>query len=397
MTKMILRLLKSIFKNGNFTIIDSSGKAHAYGDGTGEEIVIKIHNNSFYRKLISGPLMALGEGYMYEHFTIEKGDIKKLLELALLNQDNVRNFPTMRFIAVISRYRKLLLPHNLISASTKNVAHHYDISNEFFALFLDQDMQYSCAYFKDGNDNLEQAQIDKKDHIIKKLLLKPGMKVIDVGCGWGGMAISIAKAADVEVIGITLSKEQAALANQRAKDEGLQDRVKFIQQDYRETEGKFDRVVSVGIIEHVGLSNYDKYYSKLNDLLTDDGVALIHCIGAKKSLKAKNPWVEKYIFPGGYIPSLSEILPVIEQNKFWITDTEILRIHYAETLKHWMLRCEENKDKIIAMYDETFYRMWKFYLVGCEMGFRHDALMVMQTQLAKKIDTVPITRDYLYS
>jgi cyclopropane-fatty-acyl-phospholipid synthase len=287
---------------------------------------------------------------------------------------------------------------NPAKVSRQNVAHHYDLSGELYDLFLDEDRQYSCGYFPTADTSLEEAQAAKKHHIVNKLLLKSGMHVLDIGCGWGGMAMSIAKQVDgVKVLGVTLSTEQLAVAQRRAKEAGLSDRVKFELLDYRAIEGQFDRIVSVGMFEHVGVPHYQAFFDKVRALLKDDGVALIHAIGRNERPGITSPFIRKYIFPGGYIPALSEVVPRVEKARLWMTDIEILRLHYAETTKHWRLRFLENWDKAEAIYDARFCRMWEFYLAVSEMSFRYDTLMVWQIQLSKKLETVPLTRNYLYS
>jgi cyclopropane-fatty-acyl-phospholipid synthase len=288
-----------------------------------------------------------------------------------------------------------LQQYNPIGRAQEHVAHHYDLSDDLYDLFLDEDRQYSCAYFANDNVTLEQAQHDKKRHIAAKLLLEPGMRVLDIGCGWGGMALYLAKEANVEVVGLTLSKEQHKVATERAKKAGLEDKVTFHLRDYREEAGSYDRIVSVGMFEHVGVHHFNEFFNKVKALLTPKGVALLHSIGRMDGPGVTNPWLRKYIFPGGYAPALSEVLPVVEKSGLWATDIEILRLHYAETLKHWHQRFQENRDKIKKLYDERFCRMWEFYLIGAEMDFRYLNTMVFQMQLAKDIEAVPLTRDYM--
>lgn len=279
--------------------------------------------------------------------------------------------------------------------SKRNVAHHYDLSGRLYDLFLDADRQYSCAYFTDRNNSLEQAQLDKKAHIAAKLDLRPGQRVLDIGCGWGGMALYLNRVAGVDVTGITLSEEQLKVARRRAEEAGVADRVRFELIDYRAMEGPFDRIVSVGMFEHVGRPYYRAFFNKVRDLLAPDGVALIHTIGRADGPGATDAWTAKYIFPGGYVPALSEVMPAIERAGLWTTDVEILRLHYAYTLEHWYARTRAAHDEIIKLYDERFYRMWLFYLAGCICAFRHDGHVNFQIQLAKRRDTLPLTRDYM--
>ncbi len=274
--------------------------------------------------------------------------------------------------------------------------HHYDLSDALFRCFLDSDLQYSCAYFRDPKMSLDGAQTAKKQHIIGKLLLGGGQRVLDIGCGWGGLAISIAQSEAVSTTAITLSKEQLGIAKRRARDAGVDHRILFEPKDYREIEGPFDRVVSVGMFEHVGRPNYETFFKRIAHLLTDDGVALIHSIGRMDGPGLTPAWTRKYIFPGGYIPALSEVLAAVERAGLWVTDIEILRLHYAETLRAWRHEFLNKVDVLRGTYDDRFFRMWEFYLAGSEMAFRYDGLMVFQLQLAKRVDTVPLTRDYMF-
>jgi cyclopropane-fatty-acyl-phospholipid synthase len=290
-----------------------------------------------------------------------------------------------------------LWQRNSITRSRRNIAFHYDISNDLYKLFLDKDMQYSCAYFRSPSDTLEQAQINKKNHIIAKLRLEPGMKVLDIGSGWGGLAIEMAKQKGVFVTGVTLSTQQFELATQRAKDAGVADRVTFKLLDYRKLEGPFDRIVSVGMFEHVGMPHYNEFFRQVYKLLGEDGIALLHSIGYAKPSLATNPWLERYMFPNGYLPSLGETIPYIEKAGFWISDAETLRLHYGYTLREWKNRFRNHREQIVSMYDETFFRMFDLYLSGCEMAMLHGDSLAWQIQFAKKAGVVPITRDYIYA
>jgi cyclopropane-fatty-acyl-phospholipid synthase len=295
----------------------------------------------------------------------------------------------------VRRWAGRLLQHNSHRRSRRNVAHHYDLSGQLYDLFLDADKQYSCAFYELPGDSLETAQLNKKRRIAAKLDLKPGQRVLDVGSGWGGLSLHLAQTADIDVTGVTLSEEQLKIANARARDSGLSERVRFNLQDYRDVSGPFDRVVSVGMFEHVGVGHFDQFFRKLSSLLTDEGVALIHSIGRSDGPGATNPWIAKYIFPGSYTPALSEVLPAVERAGLYVTDIEILRLHYASTLADWRRRFVANWDRAKELYDERFCRMWEFYLAGCEMGFRHQGLMVFQLQVAKRVDALPLTRDYM--
>jgi cyclopropane-fatty-acyl-phospholipid synthase len=294
-----------------------------------------------------------------------------------------------------SRLVRRLHQYNPVARSQKNVAHHYDLSSELYALFLDSDRQYSCAYFRDPGDDIETAQRAKLRHIAAKLRLRPGLKVLDIGSGWGGLALYLAETYGVDVTGLTLSAEQHKLATQRAAAAGLSDRVRFLMRDYREADGLYDRIVSVGMFEHVGVNQYGAFFDRVHRLLNPDGVALLHTIGRSDGPGATHPWVRKYIFPGGYSPALSEIVPVVERAQLWLTDVEVLRLHYAETLRLWRQRFLANRERVRALYDERFCRMWELYLVGAEIGFRRQGLVNFQIQIAKAVDAVPLTRDYM--
>jgi cyclopropane-fatty-acyl-phospholipid synthase len=302
----------------------------------------------------------------------------------------------MRLGRATARMMRRIYQLNPVWRARRNVAHHYDLSDQLYELFLDDDRQYSCAYFRTPENDLETAQHDKKRHIAAKLLLRPGQKVLDIGSGWGGLAIYLAAESGVEVTGLTLSEEQLKASQRRAAAAGLADRVRFYLRDYREETGQYDRIVSVGMFEHVGVNHYPAFFAKLKGLLAPDGVALLHSIGRMEGPGMTNTWLRKYIFPGGYSPALSEVVPVAERAHLWITDIEVLRLHYAETLRQWRNRFEQNRDRIRALYDERFCRMWEVYLVGSEVAFRRAGHLVFQMQLAKSLDTVPLTRDYMF-
>jgi cyclopropane-fatty-acyl-phospholipid synthase len=303
----------------------------------------------------------------------------------------------MRAGDIVGRWLRLFRQYNPLWKSRQNVAHHYDLSDTLYNLFLDTDRQYSCAYFNDPGDPLEEAQANKKRHLASKLRLERGQKVLDIGSGWGGLALYLAQEADVEVTGITLSVEQLRVAERRAQAMGLSDRVKFELIDYRELIGRrFDRIVSVGMFEHVGVVQYPAFFRKVKELLTDNGIALVHSIGRADGPGFTNPWMRKYIFPGGYSPAISEVVPVVEKTGLWITDIEVLRLHYAETLKNWRARFLAHRDRVKAIYDERFCRMWEFYLAGSEVAFRYQGHINFQMQIAQRVDSVPLTRDYMF-
>ena len=390
---LLKRFLKSFIRVGTLTVVDANGHAHlAAGALPGPTVTIRISDPRYYAKIARNPGLHVGEAYMDGALTVERGDIYDFLELA---GRNLEAQPRRRWFAALGGVVRLLTQSNPLDRSRSNVAHHYDLSATLFENFLDADRQYSCAYFSSPDQSIDEAQLAKKHHIAAKLLLRPGMRVLDIGCGWGGMALELARRYDVRVHGITLSTEQLEIARQRARAAGLADRVQFTLTDYRELDGVYDRIVSVGMFEHVGAPQYETFFAKVRDLLAPKGVALLHSIGRADGPGITNPWIRKYIFPGGYSPALSQVLPAVEQAGLWTTDVEILRIHYAETLRHWRKRFLENWDNLKDVYDERFKRMWDFYLAACEMSFRHDGLMVFQIQMSREIDAVPVTRDYM--
>lgn len=389
-TGALLKLLTSVIKTGNLNFLDSrSGLITRFGDGTGPEIVIGV-TTAGINQIAANPDLGLGEAYMDGSLDIIHGDLCKFFELIFSNEAVVK-LSRANFGKLTARLKRRMRQMNRRNASKRNVEHHYDLSNNLYRQFLDSDLQYSCAYFSSPEFTLEEAQFAKKQHIIGKLLIEPGHHVLDIGCGWGGMALEIAKCQNVSVTGVTLSAEQLKVASDRAF--GRQ--VNFALTDYRDVKGPFDRIVSVGMFEHVGVPNYDEFFATIARLLHDDGVALIHSIGRKDGPDITSDWIEKYIFPGGYIPALSEVLPSIERAGLWITDIEILRLHYAETLMHWRARFAQNRGEIREVYDERFCRMWEYYLAISENAFRMQGHMNFQIQLAKNVGTVPLTRDYI--
>lgn len=398
MWKMMLgRMLRSMVRNGRLIVEMHDGTVNEYGDGTGDPVRVRLHDAKTERALALNPELALGEVYMSGALSTSDDDIDALLTLVTQNIEALQDLKWHRSLSRVRAVARGLSQLNFLSRSRRNVAHHYDLSGELYDLFLDSDRQYSCAYFKTPSDTLEQAQSQKKEHIARKLLLKPDMRVLDIGCGWGGLALHLARHHDVNVLGITLSEEQYDLACRRAAAEGLSDRVEFRLCDYRKLDEQFDRIVSVGMFEHVGLLHYDSFFRVLHDSLSPDGVAVLHTIGWAGAPIGSNPWIAKYIFPGGYIPSLSEAVASIERAGLWTSDVEFWRLHYAYTLQHWHERFEVNQDAVRALYDEEFVRMWRFYLCSCKQSFRNSRQGVFQFQLSRKIDAVPVTRDYLYS
>lgn len=359
-------------------------------------MVLHLHDRYALWQLCLDPDLKLGELYMDGRLTVENNDIRGLLDILMRN---AARYGLRGWRKVLDRSRRVLrswMQFNTLSASKAHVAHHYDLSSELYELFLDTDRQYSCAYFRTPNLTLEEAQRAKKQHIAAKLnLRRPGLSVLDVGCGWGGLALDLASNNDVKVRGVTLSEQQLAVARARAQQTGLAERVQFDLCDYRQVSGRFDRIVSVGMFEHVGIDYYDTYFSKVRELLADDGTMLLHTIGRSEGPSSTNAWIAKYIFPGGYAPSLSEILQAIERSGLIVTDIEVLREHYALTLQEWQKRFQANRAKAAELYDERFCRMWEFYLAGAEMAFRYEGEVVFQIQLAKKKISLPITRDYM--
>ena len=394
--RILDRLLRSLIRDGNLTVQMPSGARQSYGNGSGPAVTVTLHDPALPGRLVRGPDMALGEAYMDQTLTVENDDLAGFLALLLRNAADGRagwwRYP-------LERAQRLLRLAQQITPAPRaraNVAHHYDLSGGLYDLFLDPDRQYSCGYFKTPDDTLEQAQAQKKAHIAAKLRLAPGMRVLDIGCGWGGMALSLARDHGVRVLGITLSLEQHRIATARAAEAGLGDQVEFRLTDYRAVTGKFDRIVSVGMFEHVGVPQYRTYFRQVRDLLAPDGVALIHTIGRTTPPGITSPWITRYIFPGGYCPALSEVMPAVQSSGLWTTDIEVWRLHYAETLRHWRKRFEANIDRAAALYDDRFCRMWRYYLTASEMTFRHYGQCVFQIQLAHRQDAVPLTRDYLY-
>ncbi|MDQ0472384.1 cyclopropane-fatty-acyl-phospholipid synthase [Labrys wisconsinensis] len=390
------RFLKSLIRTGTLSITYADGTTGCYGAGE-PHVALRIHDKATQWRLVFHPELAVGEAFMDGRITVESGgDVFDMLAVFMRNLGwSSEQGPLGAITAKLRWLLRRLQQYNPAGTSRQNVAHHYDLKDELFDLFLDQDRQYSCAYFPDLDTELDEAQAQKKRHIAAKLLLKPGVKVLDIGSGWGGLGLYISQVSRADVTGITLSQEQHRVSNQRAQGAGIADRVRFEMRDYRQESRRYDRVVSVGMFEHVGVNHYDAYFRKVAELLTDDGVALIHSIGRSDGPGATNPWIRKYIFPGGYSPALSEVLPAIERAGLVVTDVEILRLHYAETLKHWRQRFNQNRDRIRALYDERFCRMWDFYLAASEGAFRWGGHMVFQVQVAKAVETVPMTRDYI--
>ena len=393
----LISFLNNLFKQDGFELIDSNSKKYVIGNPTKDKpIVIRFLDQKLMQKLLINPDLYFGEAYMNGSLVIENGTLTDFLDLAFKNigRGNINSYGAV--IKKIKGKFGYLTNLNKIIKSKENVAHHYDISEKLYDLFLDKNRQYSCAYFKNDSDTLEQAQSNKIHHIIKKLNIQPNQKVLDVGSGWGTLALAIAKETNASVTGITLSENQFEYSQNKAKEMNLSNQVDFKLIDYRQLNEKFDRIVSVGMFEHVGRNFYRTYFNKVFQLLNEKGIALIHTIGSSMPPRDPQPWIQKYIFPGGYTPSLSEISKPIEKSGLIVSDIEVLRMHYAHTLRNWKERFLSKKDTVLDMFDEKFFRMWEFYLASCEMAFKWGDQVVFQLQLAKDNSSVPNTRDYIY-
>jgi cyclopropane-fatty-acyl-phospholipid synthase len=388
-------MLKSFVRVGTLKVIDAEGKTHVFAGMPGPQVTMRLTDPSLYRKLFLNPELHAGEAYMDGRLSFENSTLRDFLTLFSTNRLSLGSYPLQKVVRRLSRGLKRFQQANPIGKAQQNVAHHYDIGNDFYALFLDKGMQYSCGYFLDDGESLEEAQQNKLRLLAAKLNLKPGLRILDIGSGWGELALYLARMADVDVTGVTLSTEQCALANEKAAKAGLASRVRFKLLDYRKVEDKFDRLVSVGMFEHVGVQHYGEFFTRVSALMKDDSVMLLHSIGHMSPPGTASPWLRKYIFPGAYSPALSEVFTAVEQSSLWVTDLEFLRLHYAKTLAHWDQRFQANRAKVAAMYDERFCRMWEFYLVSAEMMFRTGSQLVFHMQLAKKRDAAPLIRDYI--
>lgn len=389
-------LLKGIIRVGALEVVDADGKTHIYTGDPGPEVAVRLHRRSLHAKLFFNPCLYLGEAYMDGSLTIEKGSLPDFLEMVARNLALVESVPLYSAYDRLSCMLRTWQQYNPISRARSNVASHYDLSNRLYSLFLDRDMQYSCAYYNNPGDDLETAQSNKQRHLAAKLLLEPGQRVLDIGSGWGGLAIYLAKTGGGRVTGLTLSEEQLKTARWRAAEAGLDGKVDFHLRDYRQESGRFERIVSVGMFEHVGINYYREFFARVKELLTDDGLCVLHSIGRMGGPSSTCAWLRKYIFPGGYSPALSEVLPAIEDNGLWVNDIEILRLHYARTLNAWQRRFQANRDEISRLFDERFCRMWEFYLALSESAFLYGDHFVFQIQLSKRRGVVPLTRDYMY-
>jgi cyclopropane-fatty-acyl-phospholipid synthase len=393
MGRLLRQFLSQFIRRGSMTVTTAKGSRFTVGDGSGEPVAVRFVTADAERRILVNPELGLGEAYMDGEFVVERGTIADALAILLDQPDLLPQWAKpwwqLRYLA---RHLKQFNPP---ARSRRNVAHHYDLDARLYSLFLDADKQYSCAYFETPKSTLDDAQLAKKRHVAAKLLLKGGERVLDIGSGWGGLGLYLAETARADVTGITLSTEQLQMANARAAEKGLTGSAKFVLQDYRDIAGPFDRIVSVGMLEHVGARFYDTYFQRCAELLGKDGVMLLHSIGRSQGPDSTNPWIAKYIFPGGYIPALSEVLPAIERAGLLVCDIEILRLHYAETLKAWRERFMARREEAVQLYDERFALMWEFYLAASEMTFRKQDMMNFQIQLTRRQGVVPMTRDYI--
>ncbi|MEX0842286.1 MAG: cyclopropane-fatty-acyl-phospholipid synthase family protein [Xanthobacteraceae bacterium] len=386
-------VLKRFIRLGRLRVITASGRIFDFGDGTGRPATVRFTCRAAQRGVFFDPELKFGEAFMDGTVVVEEGTIADVL--GIVGQNDAIAPRWGRPLWLLRYLNRRWQQFNGRHRARRNVAHHYDLDGRLYSLFLDADRQYSCAYFENPEQSLDDAQLAKKRHLAAKLLVTQGQHVLDIGCGWGGLALYLGEFCGARVTGITLSKEQLALAQRRAVEKNLSRSVDFRLEDYRDMGGKFDRIVSVGMFEHVGVNFYEAFFRHCAELLADDGILLLHSIGRSEGPGITNPWIAKYIFPGGYIPALSEVLPSVERAGLLVTDIEILRLHYAETLKAWRERFLAHREDAGRLYDPRFARMWEFYLACAEMSFRQHAMMVFQLQLTKRQDVVPITRDYI--
>jgi cyclopropane-fatty-acyl-phospholipid synthase len=393
MNRLLRSLLSQFIRRGSITFTTADGTKFSCGDGSGMMVAVRLMSHRAERRLLRNPELTLGEIYMDGDFVVEQGTIADVLAIVTDQPAVLPDWAKPQWwLRYLLRHLRQFNPRD---RSRTNVAHHYDLDGRLYALFLDADKQYSCAYFDTADASLDDAQLAKKRHLAAKLRLRPDDRVLDIGCGWGGLGLYLAETAGADVTGVTLSNEQLQVANARAAEKNLAGSARFLLQDYRDIPGPFDRIVSVGMFEHVGVGFYDAYFRRCAELLTDDGVMVLHSIGRSEGPDSTNPWIAKYIFPGGYIPALSEVLAAVERAGLLVCDIEILRLHYAETLKAWRERFMARREEAVQLYDERFARMWEFYLALSEMAFRKNNMMNFQIQLTKRQGMVPITRDYI--
>jgi cyclopropane-fatty-acyl-phospholipid synthase len=389
------KVLSELVVSGDLTVTDWMGMTRRYGDGTGNPVHISFASSATARSIAMYPDLKLGEAYMDGTMRLERGTIYDLLALATKNMWRSKSITLHSLTAGIRKILRRVHQHNPVGKAKHNIARHYDLSGRLYDLFLDVDRQYSCAYFETPNSTLEDAQLAKKRHLAAKLQIKPGMKVLDIGSGWGGLGLYLAEVCGAEVTGVTLSEEQHKLSNERAQQRSLSSRAHFLLKDYRLLDQQFDRIVSVGMFEHVGIGHYSEFFANCQQLLKPDGAMVLHSINRSDGPGVTSAWIHKYIFPGGYVPALSEVLPHLERSGLYVTDIEILRLHYAETLRHWARRFAGNREKAKAIYDERFCRMWEFYLAASECAFRFGGMNNFQIQFCKQQGVLPLTRDYV--
>lgn len=387
--------LERMIRVGKLEVIDAHGNYHVFSGTPGCEATVRLYDSALHRKLFFNPDLHVGEAYMNGTLIVEKGTLSDFLEILVTNLGAAQTYPMYSACEWFSRMLRGWQQYNPVGRSRSNAAHHYDLPDQLYDQFLDHDRQYSCAYFLSPDDDLDTAQANKQRHLAAKLLLEPGVSVLDIGSGWGGLALYLARVGGGQVTGLTLSDKQVKMANRRAAEAGLSDRVRFYLRDYREETGTYDRIVSVGMFEHVGINHYREFFSTVRNLLAEDGLCVLHSIGRMAGPSTTCAWLRRYIFPGGYSPSLSEVLPAIEGSGLWIADIEVLRLHYAETLRAWQHRFQENRARIAELFDERFCRKWEFYLALSEAAFRHGDHFVFQIQLSKRRDAAPLTRDYI--
>jgi len=393
MDRLLHYFLQQFIRRGAMTFTTASGAKFRCGDGTGDPVAVRFLSRDAERRLLVNPELALGEAYMEGSFVVENGSIVDALAILMDQPDILPRWARLQWwLRYLGRHVRQFNPP---SRAKNNVARHYDLDGRLYSLFLDADKQYSCAYFETPDESLDDAQLAKKRHLAAKLLVRRGDRILDIGSGWGGLGLYLAEMMEATITGITLSTEQLQVSNARAAERNLSRKAKFFLEDYRDVTGPFDRIVSVGMFEHVGVDFYETYFRRCAELLTDDGVMLLHSIGRSEGPDVTNPWIAKYIFPGGYIPALSEVTPAIERAGLLVCDVEILRLHYAETLKAWRERFMARRDEAVQLYDERFARMWEFYLACSEMAFRKQNLMNIQVQLTRRQGVVPMTRDYI--
>jgi cyclopropane-fatty-acyl-phospholipid synthase len=393
MDRLLRYFLGQYIRRRALTVTTASGATFTCGDGCGQPVWVRFLTTAAERRVLLDPELSLGEAYMDGTFVVENGSIADALAVLMDQPEMLPGWAKPQWLV---RYLgRHIWQFNPRSRSKRNVAHHYDLDGRLYSLFLDADKQYSCAYFESPDTTLDDAQLAKKRHLAAKLVVRPGQRVLDIGSGWGGLGLYLAEMTGADVTGVTLSTEQLQVANARAAEKNLSQSARFLLEDYRDIPGPFDRIVSVGMFEHVGVDFYETYFRRCAELLTDDGVMVMHSIGRSTGPDVTSPWIEKYIFPGGYIPALSEVMPAIEKAGLLVCDMEILRLHYAETLKAWRERFMARREEAVRLYDERFARMWEFYLAASEMSFRKQNMMNFQLQLTKRQGVVPITRDYI--